>query len=146
MYKPRIESCKLLQPMVELRIGFLIRFAFFGCCERIAKMHQKRFFLCRVHRIKKSAPRGARKSTVKKCHVNLVLCLSYSYVCSNLNPRHAGIGYFIGGKQSPPVSGQQLNPCSPISVNTSPVQHPFASGFVPSSHVIVAGASSLGCV
>lgn len=28
----------------------------------------------------------------------------------------AGDFYSIGGKQSPPVSGQQLKPCSPMSV------------------------------
>ena len=30
-----------------------------------------------------------------------------------------------GGKQSPPLSGQQLNPWSPISVYVSPGQHPY---------------------
>ena len=41
--------------------------------------------------------------------------------------------YFsIGGKQSPPVSGQQLNPSSPMSVYSSPGQQPNSFGL---SHV-----------
>ena len=52
----------------------------------------------------------------------------------------------IGGKQSPPASGQQLNPCSPISVYISPGQHPYSSGATPPSQVmtaVVAASSSV---
>ena len=43
----------------------------------------------------------------------------------------------IGGKQSPPDSGQQLNPRSPMSVYVSPGQQPFSSGV---SHVLSIGS------
>ena len=42
--------------------------------------------------------------------------------------------YLIGGKQSPPLFGQQLYPKSPMFVYISPAQHPFLSGDVPSRH------------
>ena len=51
--------------------------------------------------------------------------------------------YRIGGKQSPPVSGQQLKPCSPISVYISPGQHPYSSGNAPPSQVMTLSTVSV---
>lgn len=121
--------CKTLQPIIEFYIRFLIRFSVFDFRTRIVFSHIEYKFLCHVYSFfyKKKVANNVATFFKLKCFI---------YYIS------------IGGKQSPPASGQQFIPASPISVYVSPGQQPFASGFTPPSQVIVAvcSATSSGCL